>query len=84
MFETGTYTNSVTEAINTIMDKQKVSHYILTELKENTKSFNTKGERMAYMLGYTIGLLTELSNRDSDNYYFIRKKLRKLGAPNKN
>ena len=84
VFETGTYTDSVTEAINNTMDKQKVSHYILTELQQNGKSFETKGKSMSYLLGFTIGLLTELSNKDSENYYFIRKKLKELGAPNKN
>ena len=84
MFETGTYTDSVTEAINNPMDKQKISQYIITELQQNGKPFETKGKSMAYLLGFTIGLLTELSNRDSENYYFIRKKLKELGAPNKN
>ena len=84
MFETGTYTDSVTGAINNHMDKQKISQYIITELQQNGKLFETKGKNMAYLLGFTIGLLTDLSNRDSDNYYYIRKKLKELGAPNKN
>ena len=66
------------------MDKQKISQYIITELQQNGKLFETKGKNMAYLLGFTIGLLTDLSNRDSDNYYYIRKKLKELGAPNKN
>ena len=66
------------------MDKRKVSEFIINQLNENCKQFPSKGQDLSYRLGVTIGILTELCNRDSENYYYLRKKFKELGAPNKN
>ena len=62
------------------MNKKQFSDYILTQLMEKSKKYPSKEERLLYALGFSIGLLTELADKDSSNFVHIRRKLDKHGA----
>ena len=62
------------------MNKKQFSEHILTQLLEKSKIYPTKEERVAFALGFSIGLLTELANKDSANYVHIERKIKSNGA----